>query len=30
MGELNVKKLTKNEDKVGYIDQLLTDIEALE
>ena len=30
MGELNVKKITKNEDKVGYIDQLLTDIEALE
>jgi len=30
MGELNVKKLTRNEDKVGYIDQLLTDIEALE
>ncbi|MGB5205402.1 MAG: hypothetical protein WBN63_14530, partial [Eudoraea sp.] len=30
MGELNVKKLTQNEEKVGYIDQLLTDIEALE
>ncbi|WP_276389009.1 CBS domain-containing protein [Eudoraea chungangensis] len=30
MGELNVKKLTKNEDKAGYIEQLLTDIEALE
>jgi CBS domain-containing protein len=30
MGEFNVKKLTRNEDKVGYIDQLLTDIEALE
>jgi CBS domain-containing protein/gamma-glutamyl:cysteine ligase YbdK (ATP-grasp superfamily) len=30
MGELNVKKITGDEDKVGYIDQLLTDIEALE
>lgn len=30
MGEFNVKKITRGEDKVGYIDQLLTDIEALE
>ena len=30
MGELNVKKITGDKDKVGYIDQLLTDIEALE
>ena len=30
MGRLNVKKLTKNEDKTKYIEQLLLDIEALE
>lgn len=30
MGEHSVKKLTKNEDKTGYIEQLLTDIKALE